>query len=379
VSIKRAFEELMGHPLVGARPGKLVQMFLHRGVDPGFRARALRVLLLSLTGEPFAVLEELRYGRKLREHRLSTPPLLILGHWRTGTTHLHNLMAQDPAFSVLTYFHVYFQNYALLDLWLHRRLLALALPKTRPMDEMALGIELPAEEEFALACVDDVGIINGIWFAKQLPAYLRETVLFEHEDGSDDPAARQRWQRAYRRVVAKASIAGGGRPLLLKNPANTGRVAALLELYPEARFVHIVRNPHLVFPSTIVLYERLMARAAFHHVTRAQIEALVLEVYTAVTERFEAERARIPAGNLVEVRFEELEQRPLATLESIYAGLRLPGFAAARPRFEAYIDRQQGYRKNQHRLDPAMMQQVEAHWGAALRRWGYAPPGADAS
>ncbi len=368
----------MGHPLVGARPSALLRMFMRRGVDPGLRGRALRVLLLSLSGAPFAALERVLHGRRVREHRPPVPPLFILGHWRTGTTHLHNLISQDPAFAVLSYFQAYFQNCALLDLRLHRRMLALALPKTRPMDEMALGVDLPSEEEFALACVDDVGIINGIWFPRQLPVYLRETVLFERADGSADPAARARWQRAYHQVIAKASIAGGGRPLLLKNPANTGRVAALLERYPDARFVHIVRNPYVVFPSTVVLYERLMERAAFHHVTRAQIEALVLEVYTAVTERFEAERALIPAGQLVEVRFEALERRPLATLESIYTGLGLPGFEAARPRFEAYVEQQRGYRKNRHELDPAVIRTVEEHWGPAVQRWGYAPPGVEA-
>lgn len=379
MTAKKIFEDWMGHPLVGARPSDLLRMFRNRGVDAEFRGRALRVFLLSLANAPFALLERLMHGRAIREHRLAGPPVFILGHWRTGTTHLHNLMSQDPAFAVLTYFQVYFQNYALLNLGFHRWLLGLALPKTRPMDEMALGVDLPAEEEFALGCIDDVGIINGIWFPRQLPRYLQETVLFERADGDPDAAARRRWQDAYRQVVTKASIAGGGRPLLLKNPANTGRVAALLELYPDARFVHIYRNPYVVFPSTVRLYERLMERGTFHRVSRDEIEDLVLDVYTRVMDRFEAERALIPPGNLVEVRFEELERAPLATLESVYAHLGLPGFEAARPRFEAYVSQQQGYRKNTHRLDDAVLRRVEERWGAAVRRWGYAPPGQESA
>lgn len=372
---KRAFENFLGHPLVGARPWTLLRMFRRRGVDPAFRGRALRVFLLSLAGAPFAWIERLLHGRAVREHRLPGPPVFILGHWRTGTTHLHNLMSQDPAFAVLTYFQVYFQNHALLDLRLHRRLLALALPEKRPMDELALGVDLPAEEEFALGCVDDVGIINGIWFPRQLLRYLGETVLFERADGIPDPAARRRWQEAHRRVVTRASIAGRGRPLLLKNPANTGRVSALLDLYPGARFVHIHRNPYEVFPSTVLLYERLMARGAFHRISRREIEDLVLAIYTRIMDRFEAERSLIPPQDLVEIRFDDLERAPLATLASVYAGLGLPGFDAARPRFEAYVSQQKHYRKNTHRLDQAIIRRVEERWGDAIRRWGYAPPG----
>ncbi len=369
----------MGHPLAGARPIRLLEMLWRHGVDPGLRGRALRVLLLSLTGVPFTFIERLLHGRRIREHQLESPPVFILGHWRSGTTHLHNLMSQDPAFAVLTYFQVYFQNYALLNLGLHRRLLEWALPKTRPMDEMALGVDLPAEEEFAIACVDDVGIINGIWFPRELPRYLRDTVLFEDTGGQPDPAARKRWQAAYRHVLAKASLASGGRPLLLKNPANTGRVSALLELYPHARFIHIYRNPYLVFPSTVRLHEALMERGAFHRASRHEIEEWVLEIYTHVMDRFEAERSLIPEQNLIEIRFEELEREPLAVLESVYAHLRLPGFEAARPRFEAYVRRQQGYRKNVHRLDGALIERVQQRWGPALRRWGYLPPEPDAT
>lgn len=364
----------MGHPLIGAHPWVLWRMFRRRGVDRPYRARAARVLLLSLAGVPFATLERMVWQRRVCAHRLPSPPVFILGHWRTGTTHLHHLMSQDPAFAVLTYFQVYFQNCALLNLGLHRRLLQLALPKRRPMDEMALGVDLPAEEEFAIACLDDVGIINGMWFPRELPSYLRETVLFQGPDGAADLPARRRWQEAYSRVVAKASIAGGGRPLLLKNPANTGRVAALLELYPGARFVHIYRNPYQVFPSTVVLYQKLMEQGTMHRISREQIEELVLDVYTQMMDRFDAECSSIPAGQLVEVRFEDLEQKPLAILASIYEGLGLPGFEAARPRFEAYVDGQRSYRKNAHAFDQAIVRRVEQRWGAAVRRWGYAPP-----
>ena len=346
-------------------------------MDPAYWGRALRVLLLSATTTPLAVLESILYRRKIQEHQLAEPPVFILGHWRSGTTHLHNLLTQDPAFGVLTYFQAYFQNVALLNLSLHRRMLAMILPPERPMDHMALGIDLPAEEEFALACLDDVAIINGLWFPKHLLNYLRETVLFEDEHGVKQDDLRQRWQRAYRTVISRTSMALGSqhRCLLLKNPANTGRVAAMLELYPKARFIHIYRNPYLVFPSTLRLYRELMALGAFQNVAFSHIEESVLKIYTQVMARYEAERKLIPPRQLVEVRYEDLDARPMETLSTIYSRLNLSDFESVQPAFNAYIEQQRGYRKNTHTIDAALIERVDKHWGAWVERWGYRVPG----
>ncbi|ESQ14947.1 MAG: sulfotransferase [Thiohalocapsa sp. PB-PSB1] len=374
MNTKKLFEDLMGHPLIGARPGLILEMFRTRGVDREYLGRAAKVLLLAVANAPFAIWEARRYGRQIREHRLPGSPIFILGHWRSGTTHLHNLMSQDPNFGVLTYLHAYFQNCALLDLGIHRSLLRLALPRTRPMDAVLLAADLPAEEEFAIACVDDVGIINGLWFPRALLNYLKETVLFTGLDGSPDQAARQRWQSAYSRVITKASIASGGnRILLLKNPANTGRVSTLLAMYPDARFIYIHRNPYVVFPSTVRLYETLMSGRRFQRISTEDIEEIVLTLYHRIIERYEAERSRIPAGNLVELCFEDLEQEPLAVMESIYRSLELKGFEQVRPRFEAYLGTVRMYRKNTYRIDKDLIRRIDARWDPVMQRWKYAP------
>jgi hypothetical protein len=42
--------------------------------------------------------EDAKYGPKLAGVRVKQP-LFILGHWRSGTTHLHNLLATDEPFA----------------------------------------------------------------------------------------------------------------------------------------------------------------------------------------------------------------------------------------------------------------------------------------
>src|SRR5687768_18104609 len=44
---------------------------------------------------------------------------------------------------------------------------------------------------------------------------------------------------------------------ILKSPPHTCRVPTLLRLFPDARFVHIVRDPYAVYPSTLHLWRIL--------------------------------------------------------------------------------------------------------------------------
>ena len=84
------------------------------------------------------------------------------------------------------------------------------------------------------------------------------------------------------------------------------------------------------------------------------------------------DRALIPEGNLVEVRFEDLEQAPVEQLRRVYGRLGLPGFAEAEPAFRAYLDAMAGCQKNEYQLDAAAIGKVNRHWGFALGEWGYA-------
>ena len=64
--------------------------------------RALLLLGISIVGIPLRLVERLRFGRALRRISIDHPPVFIIGHWRSGTTHLHNLMSQDPSFGSLS-------------------------------------------------------------------------------------------------------------------------------------------------------------------------------------------------------------------------------------------------------------------------------------
>ena len=95
------------------------------------------------------------------------------------------------------------------------------------------------------------------------------------------------------------------------------------------------------------------------------------DFYAQLMQKLLADRPLIPEGNLVEVRFEDLETKPLDVLRTIYETLGLPGFAEAEPRFRSYLESIAGYKKLDYKPDDSVTAKVNEHWGFALDALGY--------
>src|SRR5690606_29061238 len=97
-----------------------------------------------------AALDRAIYGRKVAAIEITKPPLFILGHWRSGTTFLHELLIRDPEH---THFNTYQcftpHHFVLSERWIVPRI-GMFIPERRPMDNMATGWGRPFEDEFAL-------------------------------------------------------------------------------------------------------------------------------------------------------------------------------------------------------------------------------------
>jgi hypothetical protein len=326
------------HPLLMGSFRNWVKVLRANEVDRRFSSRALSVSLVSLLTSPLRLLERVRWRRAIAATPIVAPPIFILGHWRSGTTHLHYLLCKDPALGHMSTFQAVAPELMFIGARTLKPAFAPWVPSVRPMDGMSFSIDVPQE----------YGMFDGV----------PEAVVNE-------------WKRVYVEVLRKTTLAMGHRRLVLKNPINTARVKLLLELFPDAKFIHIHRNPYDVFLSTLHLYEKALPAAQLQAVSRAEIESNILHIYEGIMRRFLAQRALIPAGNLVEVRFEHLEASPLAQLRRLYEALQLPGWEAAEPAFVEYLDSQVGYRKNQYSLTPEIIDTVNRHFAFALDAWDY--------
>ena len=248
-------------------------------------------------------------------------------------------------------------------------LIAGRLPSKRPMDNVAVSLDLPQEEELALAAESRLSAVHQLSF----PGRAREIVAKMGAMRLTGAEMRE-WRDSYLRVLRKATLASDGRRLVLKTPANLGRTALLLSLFPGAKFVFVVRNPYVVFSSTIKLYRTLIPMYRLQDVDWEAIEASVLSNYVDMTRRYLRDRASIPKGSLIEVRFEDVEADAMGVLERVYGALGLPGWERARKPVAEYLETLSGYRKNRYRFDRSLIDKVDREWGFAVREWGYEPP-----
>jgi hypothetical protein len=335
-------------------------------VPPRYWPRAAATTLHALGNSPLRWLEALVYGRRVAAQEVP-PPLIVLGHWRSGTTYLYRLLAVDPRFAHLTAAQAARPHHFLLAdrLWPKARKVS-GPAATRPIDNVAWHPQVPMEEEFALCRATLLSPLLGQVFPRRAAHYDRFLTF------RDVPAREvERWKRAFLTLARKLTWTHR-RPLVFKSPPNTCRLRLLLELFPDARFVHVHRNPYAVYQSLAKARSVTAAAFAFQRPDPGALHGRIVRQYRELHEAFFAERGLVPAGRLCEVAFEDLEKDPLGQVRRVYRELGLPDFEAARPALEAHVASLGGYRKNEHApLAPEVRADIAREWRRCFEEWNY--------
>jgi hypothetical protein len=146
-------------------------------------------------------------------------------------------------------------------------------------------------------------------------------------------------------VLKKATLIMRGKRLVLKNPLNTCRIPVLLEMFPEAKFIYLYRNPYMIYYSLLHTFSRMISSYQLEKISKSEIEEYVLSFYQELIHSYWNTKGLIPSGNLVEVRFEDLEDKPLEVVEKIYTELNFPAFESNKDNFEKHIISQNGCKK----------------------------------
>lgn len=329
--------------------------------------RMIAVAVMSTVNTVLTLPERLMMPLLLRRQQVK-PPVFILGTYRSGTTHLHNILALDPQFCTTRAFHIMNPVGCLFSGWLITPLLGLFLPGKRPMDGVRFHLFSPQEEEFALACNSKMSVYWGITFPQEWPRF--ERYLLPSELSADE---QQGWRRQYHSFLQKLTFWSQKRPLL-KNPCNTGRMDVLSQMYPEAKFIHIRRHPQVVYQSNMHLCRQahVLSQVQDPQPETSYATRFVDHHYLAMEQAFAEAAPRMAAHKLTEVRFEDLELNPIEEIQQIYRQLELEYTPEFDRKLRAYLASLEGYKKNRHRqLSSEQRSLVESKLGPLIQRWGY--------
>jgi len=362
----------MAHPLCGANLGTLATVAGRSGA-PSDVANGAMIAMAALARWPFSTAEKLVMESRLPNAGEMAPPVFILGHWRSGTTHLYNIMCQSGEWGFVPPLAtgLPWDLFGLAKLF--TPLLERALPAHRYIDNIPVNPDSPQEDEIAIANMSELSFYHAIYFPRAFAENLQRGLFF---DGCS-AAEIEGWRRQFRYFLRKLSLHQEKRPLLIKNPVYTGRVAMLRQIYPSAKFIHIHRNPYDVFVSMRNFYQKLLKQFALQSYDHVDIDEAILSVYGRMMRLYEAETETMGPQDLVELRYEDLDAAPLKAVENVYAQLGLPGFAPARDHFERYLASVRSFKKSEFDYCDEAAAKVE-HWLAPfIEKWEYERPGGD--
>lgn len=313
------------------------------------------------------VFDRLILSHLVRRTKLREPPLFVLGHWRSGTTLLHELLILDPRHTYPNTYQCFEPQHFLWTEWFVPFLTSWLLPATRPMDDVQAGWDRPQEDEFALA---NLGLPSP-YLCWAFPNH--GPVADEYLDLVSLPEAeREHWKRVWFDFIQRIALVNNRR-IVLKSPTHTARVKTILEVFPDAKFIHIVRDPLVIFPSTVRLWRSLCEVQGLQdmHEPVNWIETSVLDTFVRMYERFEKDRELISRGQLIDVRYEDLAADPVGELRNIYEQLDLGDFQRAEPAVRAFARKKRDYRRNQYDLPPEVVERVRRRWAPYFQRYGY--------
>mmetsp|Transcript_4622 Transcript_4622/g.11871 ORF Transcript_4622/g.11871 Transcript_4622/m.11871 type:complete len:452 (+) Transcript_4622:2-1357(+) len=379
--------------------------------------RLLFISFMSVLNSIMGIVDSLFYGRQIENVEVNPRPVFILGHPRTGTTLVHSLLALDSEqFSYCSTFCAGFPSCFLWFESIGKILFRGVIAETRPMDNVKLDFDLPQEDEIAINVMSaGASPYMPLFFMQQEPEF-RPFYAFDIDGKSEQNSTdeqlepdvmakirkawidsflyllrkltvRDRIQRAYNMTTKCVNDGQTSRRLILKSPVHTARIILLNQLFPEAQFIYIHRNPYDVFRSAAHMADTTYWYTYLNTPSNDQISEFILRQYEILYDRYEQGRKHILQDSacddsrektkqrLIEISYEEISQEPLETARKVYEKL---GWNWT-PRYQNVLETElygrefKSYQKNRHKsLDPSIRSVINKRWGPSFERFGYA-------
>lgn len=327
-----------------------------------------------LLSEPFRLLEKKRYDDVLENTDPERAPVFIIGHWRSGTTYTHSLLSQDPGFVYQTKYQNFFSDNFLTTEDFFKPFISKTIDFFSPVKKWqssiskSMNLDTPSESDTAL--ISEISEYTYHWahlFPKAYEEYFNKYLFCE--DLSEEEL--KNWQNTMRTMISKAYLRRPHGRLLIKNPGDTARIKYLLDIYPDARFVFIHRNPYEVFYSNLKLWSLVQQSVAMQQISEDEKKQIVLSVYSKLHQHYLEQKKLLKPHQLIELGFDEISDEPLQAVEKIYNQLSLKGFNDAYPWIRNFLNEQPPRRNQQYEFKKEDLRLINEYWESAFKQWNY--------
>ncbi|MEM8679736.1 MAG: sulfotransferase [Planctomycetota bacterium] len=329
----------------------------HFRVHPTRYVLAGSVFPLSLIPSVAGKIQHARYGDQAQSTPMVDDPIIVTGHWRSGTTLLHELFALDQRLSYPTTFQCFNPLSFRVSGWFMKPLTQITLPEHRPMDNLRVSWDAPQEDEFALLNMGLPTPYRRIAWPNHPAPYLN---YLDMEGLSE--AALETWKEGLLTFLQYLNLFVGKR-LVLKSPPHTGRMAVLRQIFPNARFVHITREPERLIPSTMHLWAALDHANALRVPNFKNLREYVFTCFERMYRGYLRDEPEVPETHLITIRFRDLVKDTEQTMRQVYQQLELGDFDECAAAVREYMGRNRDYKQNQHPMVPDLQAEIDRRCG----------------
>lgn len=344
------------------------------GVIPRKFLSLIPMILKGTLFYPFTLVEEILYKKKMENSELKEHPVFILGYYRSGTTYLQRVLALNPKWANITLLQTVIPECSMTlgkpFMWFSKFIFKFIKIKNA-YHKTEFDWNIVGEEDVAVtSLVCEATCYWGFMFPSKAEEYFERFSYFGDKKKAGDI---ELWKKEFHSVVKRFNFIFNNQQMLLKSPPNVAKIKELNELYPNAKFIFIYRNPYSVLKSVRRLWEINGKMNYQENPSPEKIDELTIKDFSQSMDRYYEYKSLVDPTRVFEIKYEEFIKNPETVLTNCWSHLKLSNPDVIKDMLH-YMKDHQGEGITQHKFSEHDYELTEQHLSKYLKLWGYSRP-----